>query len=164
MTRLGAGLQPRYVWLGFDSTSKGFDMALLAIIHAAIAGFMLFFTAVVPQAAFKTLSAKAVGAFLRVLFPRLFLFGLALSLVASGAALAAGAGWQLHVSLAVAAGFAVNVFVLTPRINFYRDRDLDGDAAAKRIFGLLHLASVAIFLAQLAGSLAIVGMFLYAPV
>ena len=124
-------------------------MALLAIIHAAIAGFMLFFTAVVPQAAFKTLSAKAVGAFLRVLFPRLFLFGLALSLVASGAALAAG--------------FAVNVFVLTPRINFYRDRDLDGDAAAKRIFGLLHLASVAIFLAQLGGSLAIVGMFLYAP-
>ena len=82
----------------------------------------------------------------------------------SGAALATGAGWQLHVSLAVAAGFAVNVFVLTPRINFYRDCDLDGDAAAKRIFGLLHLASVAIFLAQLAGSLAIVGMFLYAPV
>ena len=50
MTRLGAGLQPRYVWLRFHSTSQGFDMALLAIIHAAIAGFMLFFTAVVPQA------------------------------------------------------------------------------------------------------------------
>ena len=66
-------------------------MALLAITHAAIAGFMLFFTAVVPQAAFKTLSAKAVGAFLRVLFPRLFLFGLALSLVASAAALAEAA-------------------------------------------------------------------------
>ena len=146
---------------GFYRTAQDFDMALLAIIHAAIAGFMLFFAAVVPQAAFKTLSAKAVGAFLRVLFPRLFLFGLALSLVASGVALAAGAEWQLHVSLAVAAGFAANVFVLTPRINLYRDRDLDGDAAAKRIFGLLHLASVAIFLAQLASSLAIVGMFLY---
>ena len=139
-------------------------MALLAIIHAAIAGFMLFFMAVVPQTAFKSLSAEAVGAFLRVLFPRLFLFGLALSLMASGAALVAGAGWQLHVSLAVAAGFAVNVFILTPRINLYRDRDLDGDAGAKRIFGLLHLASVAIFLAQLAGSLAIVGTFLYALV
>ncbi|MEC9145988.1 MAG: DUF4149 domain-containing protein [Pseudomonadota bacterium] len=138
-------------------------MALLAIIHAAIAGFMLFFMAVVPQAAFKTLSAKAVGAFLRVLFPRLFLFGLALAVVASGVAMAAGAGWQLHVSLAVAAGFAVNVFGLTPRINAYRERDLEGDAAAKRMFGLLHLASVAIFLAQLAGSLAVVGMFLYAP-
>ena len=139
-------------------------MALLAIIHAAIAGFMLFFMAVVPQTAFKSLSAEAVGAFLRVLFPRLFLFGLALSLMASGAALVAGAGWQLHVSLAVAAGFAVNVFILTPRINLYRDRDLDGDAAAKRIFGLLHLVSVAIFVAQLAGSLAIVGTFLYALV
>ena len=138
-------------------------MALLAIIHAAIAGFMVFFMAAVPQAAFKALSAKAVGAFLRVLFPHLFLFGLALSLVAIGAALAAGARWQLHVSLAVAAGFAVNVFVLTPRINLYRDRDLDGDAAAKNIFGLLHMVSVAIFLLQLAGSLAIVGMFLYGP-
>ncbi|MGC6453579.1 MAG: DUF4149 domain-containing protein [Candidatus Puniceispirillaceae bacterium] len=137
-------------------------MALLAILHAAIAGFMIFFTAVVPQAAFKTLSAKAVGAFLRVLFPRLFLFGLVLSLAASGAAMAAGAGWQLTVSVLIAAGFAINVFLLTPRINAYRDRDLDGDMAARRMFGLLHLASVSVFLAQLGGSLAVVGMFLWA--
>jgi len=137
-------------------------MALLAILHAAIAGFMLFFMAVVPQAAFKTLSAKAVGAFLRVLFPRMFLFGMALSLAASGAALAAGAVWQLYVSLGLAAGFAVNVFGLTPRINAYRDRDLEGDAAAKRMFGLLHMASVVIFLAQLAGSLMVTGTFLWA--
>lgn len=136
-------------------------MVLLAILHAAIAGFMIFFMAVVPQAAFKTLSAKAVGAFLRVLFPRMFLFGLALALAASGAAMTAGAAWQSHVSLLIAAGFALNVFVLTPRINIYRDRDLDGDAAAKRMFGLLHLASVGIFLVQLAGSLAVVGMFLW---
>lgn len=137
-------------------------MALLAILHAAIAGFMLFFMAVVPQAAFKTLSAKVVGAFLRVLFPRMFLFGMALSLAASGAALAAGAVWQLYVSLGLAAGFAVNVFGLTPRINAYRDRDLEGDAAAKRMFGLLHMASVVIFLAQLAGSLMVTGTFLWA--
>lgn len=134
-------------------------MALLAILHAAIAGFMIFFMAVVPQAAFKTLSAKAVGAFLRVLFPRLFLFGMVLAIAASGAAMWADAGWQLYLSLLIAAGFAVNVFVLTPRINAYRD--LEGDAAAKRMFGLLHLASVAVFLAQLAGSLAVVGMFLW---
>ena len=136
-------------------------MALLAILHAAIAGFMIFFMAVVPQAAFKTLSAKAVGAFLRVLFPRLFLFGMVLALAAIGAAVRAGADWQLTASVLIAAGFAVNVFVLTPRINDYRDRDLAGDAAAKRIFGLLHLASVGIFLAQLAGSLAVVGVFLW---
>ena len=137
-------------------------MALLALLHAAIAGFMLFFMAVVPQAAFKTLSAKAVGAFLRVLFPRMFLFGLALSIAASGAALAAAATWQLYVSEGLAAGFAINVFVLTPRINAYRDRDLEGDAVARRMFGLLHMVSVAIFLAQLAGSLAVTGLFLWA--
>lgn len=134
-------------------------MAILALIHAAIAGFMLFFMAVVPQAAFKTLSAKAVGAFLRVLFPRLFLFGLTLALAACVAALVADADWQFTVSALIAAGFAVNVFVLTPRINAYRDRDLEGDAMAKRMFGLLHLASVGIFLLQLAGSLAVVGLY-----
>ena len=58
-------------------------MVVLVLIHAAIAGFMLFFMAVVPQAAFKTLSAKAVGAFLRVLFPRMFMFGLVLALAAA---------------------------------------------------------------------------------
>lgn len=137
-------------------------MALLALLHAAIAGFMLFFMAVVPQAAFKTLSAKAVGAFLRMLFPRMFLFGLALSIAASGAALAAAATWQLYVSVGLAAGFAINVFGLTPRINAYRDRDLGGDPAARRMFGLLHMVSVAIFLAQLAGSLAVTGLFLWA--
>ena len=134
-------------------------MTVLAMLHAAIAGFMIFFMAAVPQAAFKTLSAKAVGAFLRVLFPRLFLFGLALSLLASGVAFHAGAGWQLTVSMAIAVGFAINLLVLTPQINVYRDRDLGGDAGARRIFGLLHMASVGIFLAQLAGSLAVSGLF-----
>lgn len=134
-------------------------MAILALIHAAIAGFMLFFMAVVPQAAFKTLSAKAVGVFLRVLFPRLFLFGLVLALAACVAALIAGADWQLTVSALSAGGFAVNVLILTPRINSYRDRDLDGDAAAKRMFGLLHLASVGIFLLQLVGSLTVIGVY-----
>ena len=74
-------------------------------------------------------------------------------------ALVAGADWQLHVSALIAAGFAVNVFILTPRINDYRDRDLEGDATAKRMFGLLHLASVGIFLLQLAGSLAVIGFY-----
>ena len=134
-------------------------MAILVLIHAAIAGFMLFFMAVVPQAAFKTLSAKAVGAFLRVLFPRMFMFGLGLSLAACIVALIAGVGWQFTVSGLIASGFALNLLVLTPKINAYRDCELEGDPAAKRIFGLLHLASVGVFLLQLAGSLAVVGLY-----
>ena len=62
-------------------------------------------------------------------------------------------------SAPIAAGFAVNVFILTPRINTYRDRDLEGDAAAKRMFGLLHLASVGILLLQLVGSLTVIGFY-----
>lgn len=136
-------------------------MALLAVFHAAIAGFMIFFMAAVPQAAFKTLSAKAVGAFLRVLFPRLFFFGLTLSVMASAAAWQAGAGWQLYASLGVTFGFALNLLVLTPRINAYRDRDLEGDMAARRMFGLLHMASVGIFLLQLIASLGVTGHFIW---
>jgi len=139
-------------------------VSLLAIIHAAIAGYMLFFLAVVPQAAFKTLSAKAVGAFLRVLFPRLFFYGLVLSLMACIVALLAEASWQLAVSVFIAIGFAINVFALTPKINFYRDRDLEGDAYAKRIFSLLHLFSVSIFLLQITGSFTIVGFYLFGSV
>ena len=140
-------------------------MALLALLHAAIIGFMIFFMAIVPPSAFKTLSADAVGAFLRVLFPRMFLFGLTLSLAASVAGLVAGAGWQVTVSILIVVGFAVNVFVLTPKINTYRDRDRDrdveGDVTAKRIFRLLHLAAVSIFLVQLAGSLMVASDYLF---
>ena len=64
-------------------------MAILVLIHAAIAGFMLFFMAVVPQAAFKTLSAKAVGAFRGYCFAT-FMFGLWPSLAACIVALIAG--------------------------------------------------------------------------
>ena len=130
-------------------------MSLLAIIHGAIARSVLFFMAAVPQAAFKTLSAKAVGALLRVLFPRLFLFGLVLSLTACMVALLADASCRLAVSVFIATGFAINVFVLTLKINLYRDRELDGDTSAKRIFSLLHLFSVSIFLLQITGSLTI---------
>ena len=137
------------------------DMALLALLHAAIIGFMIFFMAIVPPSAFKSLPADAVGTFLRVLFPRMFLFGLTLSLAASVAGLVAGAGWQVTVSILIVVGFAVNVFVLTPKINTYRDRDVEGDVAAKRIFRLLHLAAVSIFLVQLAGSLIVASDYLF---
>ena len=134
-------------------------MTVLAMLHAAIAGFMIFFMAAVPQAAFKTLSAKAVGAFLRVLFPRLFLFRLGAGSAGIRCCVSCWRRMAAQVSAAIAVGFAINLLVLTPQINVYRDRDLEGDVGARRIFGLLHMASVGIFLAQLAGSLAVSGLF-----
>ena len=124
-------------------------ISTVVIFHAAIIGFMVFFSAVVAQSVFKTLSQKAAGAFLRVLFPRMFIFGLILSLAASAAAAYDGVAKMALLSILVSAGFVVNAFVVTPIINKQRDAMLEGDDTAGKKFKHFHFVSVAIFLAQL---------------
>ena len=124
--------------------------------HIAIIGFMIFFSAVVAPSVFKTLSQNAAGAFLRVLFPRMFLYGLALSLAASAAAAFDGDRIIALLSIATSTGFVVNAFVVTPIINKQRDYMLDGDEAASKKFKQFHFVSVAIFFTQLIASTYIV--------
>ena len=119
------------------------------IFHAAIIGFMVFFSAVVAQSVFKTLSQKAAGAFLRVLFPRMFIFGLILSLMASAVAAYDGVAEMALLSIFISTGFVLNAFVVTPIINKQRDAMLEGDENAGKKFKQFHFVSVAIFLIQL---------------
>ena len=127
-------------------------MQLSILIHAANIGFMVMFSAVVAPTVFKVLSQKAAGAYLRKLFPRMFMFGFITSSCAALAALFDGHSQNVIISVLVALGFLGNAFILTPQINKYRDALLAGDAAAKTIFGRLHLLSVAVFLGQLLAS------------
>ena len=127
-------------------------ISTVVIFHAAIIGFMVFFSAVVAQSVFKTLSQKAAGAFLRVLFPRMFIFGLILSLAASAVAAYGGAAQMALLSISIATGFALNAFVVTPIINKQRDAMLEGDDAAGKKFKQFHFVSVTIFLFQLIAS------------
>ena len=127
-------------------------ISTVVIFHAAIIGFMVFFSAVVAQSVFKTLSQKAAGAFLRVLFPRMFIFGLTLSLAASVAAAYEGVAQMALLSIFIATGFALNAFVVTPMINKERDAMLKGDDASGKKFKQFHFVSVAIFLVQLVAS------------
>ena len=83
-------------------------ISTVVIFHAAIIGFMVFFSAVVAQSVFKTLSQKAAGAFLRVLFPRMFIFGLIVSLMASAVAAYDGDAQMALLSIFVSTGFVVN--------------------------------------------------------
>ena len=124
-------------------------ISIAVIFHAAIIGFMVFFSAVVAQSVFKTLSQKAAGAFLRVLFPRMFIFGLILSLMASSVAAYDGVAEMALLSIFISTGFALNAFVVTPIINKQRDAMLEGDDTAAKKFKQFHFISVAIFLAQL---------------
>ena len=124
-------------------------ISIAVIFHAAIIGFMVFFSAVVAQSVFKTLSQKAAGAFLRVLFPRMFIFGLILSLMASSVAAYDGVAEMALLSIFISTGFVLNAFVVTPIINKQRDAMLEGDENAGKKFKQFHFVSVAIFLGQL---------------
>ncbi len=110
---------------------------------------MLFFVIVVSPVIFKTLSQEDAARFLRAIFPRLFLVGLFTSLLMIGLSLVGEKQDLALISTAVAAGFAVNCFVLTPNINKTRDAVLAGDAQKEKNFKILHLLSVAIFVVQI---------------
>ena len=127
-------------------------MQLSLLIHAANIGFMIMFSAVVAPAVFEVLSQKAAGAYLRVLFPRMFIFGCITSSLATVTAFFENNLAVAAISGCIAIGFLVNVLVITPLINKYRDAMIDGDLTAKTMFGRLHLVSVAVFFAQLVAS------------
>ena len=127
-------------------------MQLSLLIHAANIGFMIMFSAVVAPAVFKVLSQKAAGAYLRVLFPRMFIFGFITSSFATVTAFFEYNLTVVAISSGIAIGFLVNALVITPLINKYRDAMIGGDLTAKTMFGRLHLVSVAVFFAQLVAS------------
>ena len=121
----------------------------LMVLNGALIGFMLFFVIVVSPVIFKTLSQEDAARFLRAIFPRLFSVGLFTSLVMVGLSLVGEKQDLTLISTVIAAGFAVNCFVLTPNINKMRDAVLAGDAQKERNFKILHLLSVAIFVVQI---------------
>ena len=127
-------------------------MQFSLLIHAANIGFMILFSAVVAPAVFKSVSPKAAGAYLRVLFPRMFIFG---SVTSSLATLMAVYENDLDIAIisgGITAGFLFNAFVITPQINKHRDNMLNGDLNAKAMFSRLHLISVSVFITQLLAS------------
>lgn len=133
-------------------------LMLTLLIHSAMLGFMLFFVIVISPTAFKALDMKMASRFLRHVFPRLFAFGFVVATAATVTAFLASDNQARLISLISAVFFLVNWLVLTPRINAMRDRVLAGDTAAKRHFGMLHGASVGLYLVQMCGSIAVIWM------
>ena len=130
-------------------------MSLPLFIHAANIGFMLMFTVVVAPAVFKVLSQKAAASYLRVLFPRLFMFGFVTSSIATISSLFDSEIKITAISAVIAFGFLFNALILTPKINQVRDKSITGDVVAKKAFARLHLFSVTIF-----GSQFLAGLYL----
>ena len=129
---------------------------LIVYMVSALLGSMLFFLIVVSPSVFSSLTNEQSSKFLRVIFPRMFLFCFIISLFALILSALLNEKFKFYCLLIVSLLFFLNKNIITPKINFYRDKDVIGDLKAKKIFEILHLISVLFFLINIVILLAII--------
>ena len=121
-------------------------------LHSMVIGFMVLFVVVIAPSIFQSLEPTDAGTLLRRLFPRMFLYGMTLTLAAAGMAIL-GAQYNLAlVSLVSAAGFCINAYIIAPSINRARDELENDENVSTKKFAWLHTASVSIFALQFLAS------------
>ena len=118
---------------------------VISYLNSILLGSMLFFVIIVSPTVFTSLSNDQASKFLRIIFPRLFLFGLVISLVTSLGYYISSLYIEMIFALVSLILFFLNRNLLTPMINYYRDKEIEGDIKSKKYFKLLHLLSVLFF-------------------
>ena len=117
----------------------------LNFLLAVLIGSMIFFMAVVSPSVFATLSTNASSKLLRTIFPRLFLFGFIIAFLSLILSYISGNILNSILLIIVAMSFIINRNYLTPIINNFRDKELEGDKKASSNFKYMHLLSVLLF-------------------
>ena len=116
---------------------------MLTLVAAAILSFMIFFPLVVATSVFKVLDEKQSSKFLRIFFPKYYLYGLVLSAIGFSLSTYYQNKLSMLIFLLIMVGFVFSRQVLTPIIN--RSKDL-GDEIK---FNKLHKFSVFINFLQI---------------
>ena len=116
---------------------------MLISITAAILSFMIFFPVVVATSVFKVLDEKQSSKFLRIFFPRYYLFGLVLSLFGLIISIFEKNNTSLIVFVLLIIGFLFSRQFLTQIINKAKDNNND------KKFNKLHKLSVLINFIQM---------------
>ena len=117
----------------------------LNFLVTILIGSMIFFMAVVSPSVFATLSTNASSKFLRTIFPRMFLFGFIIAVLSLILCYISGNILNSILLIVVAVSFIINRNYLTPKINDFRDKELEGDKKASSSFKNMHLLSVLLF-------------------
>ena len=117
----------------------------LNFLLAVLIGSMIFFMAIVSPSVFATLSTNASSKFLRTIFPRMFLFGLIIAVLSLVFSYISNNILNSILLIIVAMSFIINRNYLTPKINDFRDKELEGDKIASSSFKYMHLLSVLLF-------------------
>ena len=122
---------------------------MIHFLSAMLFGSMVSFMILVSPVVFSVLSINDAKNFLRKFFPRLFTFGLAISGLLILFSFKEVNILNQILSVIIFLGFLLNLLVITPKINKYRDLELKNIESAKKIFAALHFLSVCIFIVQL---------------
>ena len=127
---------------------------LLILITAAILSFMIFFPAVVATSVFKVLDEKASSKFLRIFFPKYYLFGFILSCLGLLTSILKQDKISLFFFILISLSFFFSKQILMPMINKAKDE-------SKEIkFNKLHKLSVFINLLQIISCVVLLVMYL----
>ena len=118
---------------------------VISYLNAILLGSMIFFVIIVSPTVFTSLSSDQASKFLRIIFPRLFLFGLILFLFTALGYYISNLYIEMILALVSSILFFLNRSLLTPMINYHRDKDIEGDIESQKYFKLLHLLSVLFF-------------------
>ena len=118
----------------------------LNFLLAVLIGSMIFFMAVVSPSVFATLSTNASSKLLRTIFPRMFLFGFIIAILSLVLCYISSNILNSILLIIVAMSFIINRNYLTPKINDFRDKELEGDKKASSSFKYMHLLSVLLFI------------------
>jgi len=107
---------------------------------------MIFFSAVVSPSVFVSLNSKGSSRFLRTIFPRMFLFGFVISILAFILSILSNSLINSIMLIIIGLSFLINRNYLTPLINKFRDQELEGNLKAAKNFKMMHLLSVFLFM------------------
>ena len=116
---------------------------MIILITAAILSFMIFFPVVVATSVFKVLDEKQSSKFLRIFFPKYYLFGLVLSLLGLIISMFEKNNFSLIIFVILILGFLFSRQFLMPIINKAKDNN------DEKKFNTLHRFSVLINFIQM---------------
>ena len=127
---------------------------MLILVAAATLSFMIFFPLVVATSVFKVLDEKQSSKFLRIFFPKYYLYGFVLSLAGVILSIYFENILSILVYSFIMVGFIFSRQILTPMVN--KAKDLNDE----KKFNKLHKLSVFINFLQIIGCIFLLVVYL----
>ena len=127
---------------------------MLILVAAATLSFMIFFPLVVATSVFKVLDEKQSSKFLRIFFPKYYLYGLVLSFAGVILSIYFENKLSILIYSFIMIGFTFSRQILTPMVNKAKDSN------DEKKFNKLHKLSVFINFLQIIGCIFLLVVYL----